>query len=190
MFNTLLIKVLGLSRYALLVGVLLVGVAIYDKYKAEHGGGAPAQSELTTVVGEIADGREVTVERKRRRGGKTTTQYYELDVKPAGRADLLKLRVDHDVPKERLEASTASDKLTITYEPSDVNMVFGINDGKTNFISYDEVAKLLQARADREAQSSGGLIGVGVLLALLGAGGFFWRRRLAASQAEAAAAAA
>jgi hypothetical protein len=181
--NKLLIKLPRLALYVLLGGLLLVGLAIYQ-LKAEHGGGVPAKSELSTVTGAVVDGREVSVEHKGRRGGKTTATYFELDVKAEGRAELLKVRVDGRVPKERIEPIGEAEKLTITYEPSDLNLVFDITDGKTTFLRYDEVAKLPQIGADSAAQSSVALIGVGALLVLLGAAGLFWRRTLVARQAQ------
>jgi hypothetical protein len=78
----LLIAVLSFAKLALLAGLLALGVAGFTTYRAQTGGGMPAESELSEVSGTLVDGRIVTVERKRK-GITTTRQYFEVDLSQA-----------------------------------------------------------------------------------------------------------
>ena len=175
--------VLSYAWIALLGGIGLLGMAAYSTWSAAHGGSIPQESTLTSASGHIAaEGHEVTVERKRRRGGKTTKKYYELDLHQQGDA-ILKLRVDYDVPREILE-STLDEDVTVKYDPNDNNNTYVIQQNDKYLMAYADMAKLSQAHADasKATFTAPGMIGFAVVLALLGGIGLRWRRKLLAAE--------
>lgn len=176
--------VLGYAWLALVFGLGGLGMAVYSSYSAGHGGGSPAEADLTSVVGTVTEGREVTVERKRRRGSKTTSQFYELDLKPESGGALIKLRVDHDIPMAQL-SEAVGEKVTARYNAIDENTVFGLKLGKIDLVSYADMSRILTAKAeaDREFFASAGTLGSCLLLALLGGGGVYLRRKMLATAA-------
>lgn len=184
MGRKILMWVLGYAWLLLLGGLGLVGMAVYTGYSAGHGGGMPDAADLATASGTIVAGREMTVERKRRRGGKTTTHYFELDLKPDGGGELIKLRAAHELGRTKLEPAM-DEAVKATYDPNDDNLVFELSGAKGSFITKADMAKLLQAKADREAASfaTGGNVATGLVLAALGFLGTRWRRKLRAQAA-------
>jgi hypothetical protein len=180
----LVLWVLGYAWLALVIGVGGLGMAIYSSYSAGHGGGSPAEADLTSVSGTVIEGREVTVERKRRRGGKTTSQFYELDLKPDTGGELLKLRVAHEIPMAQL-SQAIGEKVTARYNAIDENMVFGLKFGQAELVSYADMGRILTAKAeaDRDFFASASALGFFVLMALLGGGGVYLRRKMVAAAA-------
>ena len=183
-----LLWVLSYAWIALLAGLGLLAMAGYTVYSAGHGGKIPAEAALTTGKGHIVAGREVTVERKRRRGGKSTSKHYELDLKPAT-GEMIKLRIDHDVPRDALEAAMDED-VTVKYDPDDENNTYVIQQDGKDLVTYTDMAALSQRRADSDKATftSSGMLGFAAVLAVLGGLGFWWRRRLLASEQAAVAA--
>ena len=183
MVHGTLMWLLGFAKYLLAIGLLLLGVAAYATFKADNGGGIPTQAELTRVSGTAAEAREVTVQHKRRRSS-STEMFYELDFKPDGGGDNLKLRVDHDVPVDRIKAALDG-KLDVRYEPGDVNLVYAIKTAQVELLSYAEMARLAQVRADKAkaSEASAGSIGAGIALTLLGGAGVAYRRKRVAQAA-------
>lgn len=183
MGRKIILWVLGYAWLALLVGLGLLGMAIYSTYSAGHGGGMPDVRDLGSISGTVLAGREMTVERKRRRGGKTTTQFFELDVKPDS-GEIVKVRVDHAVPRERLEAAIDS-KVTARYTPDDDNMVYELSSDQGVLVSLDDMTKIRVAQAERERDNlaSSGMLGFDAALAAVGGLGVFWRRKLLAQPA-------
>ncbi|MDO5626139.1 MAG: hypothetical protein Q4G71_15800 [Pseudomonadota bacterium] len=188
MFKRLLFWILGYAWLLLLIGLGLLGMAGYAVFSASQGGKIPPEAALTVQSGHIVAGRTVTVERKRRRSGSTSTRrYYELDLQPPGAA-LVKLRVDYAVPRRTLEVALEED-VTVKYDPDDSNATYVIQLDGQDVLPYAQMARLSQQRADADKAShaSWGSIGTGLVLALLGAGGVAWRRKLLAdddAQAE------
>ncbi|MDR2187336.1 MAG: hypothetical protein LBE62_04685 [Azonexus sp.] len=180
MVKKLILWVLSYAWIALLLGLGFLGMAIYSIYSASHGGSIPPESALSSMSGHITEGREMVVETQRRRGGKTTRKYYELDLNPASGA-IIKLRVDHDVSRTVLEAAIDED-VTVKYDPNDDNSTYVIQQGGKDLMSYTDAAALSQRHADADKAffASGGMMGVAALLALLGGGGVWWRRKLLA----------
>jgi hypothetical protein len=190
MGKRLVLWVLGYAWIAFLVGLGLLAMAAYSTYSAGHGGSIPLESALTGANGHIVEGREVTVERKRRRGGKTTRKYYELDLKQ-GDGSLIKLRIDHGVSRAALEAAIDED-VSVKYDAEDSNNdTYVIRQGNQELVSYADMAKLSQAHADADKAvfTSAGMMGFALVLALLGGGGLWWRRKLLAQDRAAQAAA-
>ena len=187
MGNRFILWVLSYAWIAFLAGLGLLGMAAYSTWSAAHGGSIPQESTLTSASGHIAaEGREVTVEHRRRRGGKTTRKYYELDLRQQGDA-VLKLRVDHDVPREMLESALDED-VTIKYDPNDNNNTYVIQRDDKYFMTYADMARLSQvhADADKATFAAPGMMGFAALLALLGGVGLWWRRKLLASESASA----
>jgi hypothetical protein len=181
--------VLGYAWVALLAGLGLLGMAGYSIYSADHGGKIPQEAELTAASGHIVEGREVTVERKRRRGGKTTKKYYELDLKKDD-GTVVKLRVDFAVPRDKV-ADAVDEDVSVKYDAHDENDTYVITLDGQDLVSYADMARLSQARADadKETFTSGGMIGFAIVLALLGAVGVRQRRKMIARETAQAAAA-
>jgi hypothetical protein len=181
MGRKIILWVLGYAWLALLAGVGLIGMAAYSAYSAGHGGGMPEAADLSAAKGTVVGGREMTVERKRRRGGKTTTHFFELDLQPDAGGELVKLRVDYAIDRAKLQAAM-DQKVSASYDASDHNMVYEILGDKGPIVSKDDMAKILvaKAEADKATFASGGMLGFAVLLALLGGGGLVWRRKLLA----------
>jgi hypothetical protein len=177
-----LVLLLGLAKYAVLIGLIVLGLALWSTLRASTGGGLPKLKELRPVGGLVMGGREVTVERKHRKSGTTTTQkFFELDLQTEAGGTPTKLRVDHTIGRERLEP-LMNRRIAVHYDPSDVNMVFVLQAGGSDVIPYAEMAALQQERADTTKAADGSArswMG-GLLLIVLGAAGVAWRRRLAA----------
>ena len=185
MLKRLLLWILGYGWLVALLGAGLLGMAGYSAYSASQGGKIPPEAELTVLSGHILEGRTVTVERKRRRGGRSTTHYYELDLKP-GSGDVVKLKVDYAVPKQLL-ASSVDEDVTVKFDPNDDNMTYVIQRGGQDVVPYAKMAELSKRRAeaDKTTFTSAASLGAGAGLLLIGSLGFFWRRRLiAADRAE------
>ena len=184
-----LLWVLSYAWIALLAGLALLAMAGYTVFSAGQGGKIPPESALTTGAGHIVAGREVTVERKRRRGGKSASKHYELDLKP-GAGEVIKLRVDHAVPRGALEAAMDED-VTVKYDPNDDNNTYVIQRGGQDLVTYANMARLSQQRADSDKATftSGGMLGFAAVLTLFGGLGFWWRRRLIAEEHAAVASA-
>jgi hypothetical protein len=172
--------VLSYAWIALLAGLGLLAMAGYTVYSAGHGGKIPLEADLTVASGHIVEGREMTVERKRRRGGRSTSKHYELDLKPAS-GEILKLKIDHAVPRDAL-ADAVDEDVTVKYDPNDDNNTYVIQRDGQDLVPYAAMAQLSQKRAneDKATFTSGGMMGFAALLALLGAAGVWWRRRLLA----------
>ncbi|MCL1960203.1 MAG: hypothetical protein FWG56_00115 [Desulfovibrionaceae bacterium] len=172
--------VLSYAWLALLAGLGLLGMAGYSTYSASHGGMIPEEAALTSASGHITEDREITVERKRRYGGKTAKKYYELDLQPAS-GDKIKLRVDFDVPRATVETAVDGD-VAVRYDPGDHNNTYVIQQDGEDLVSYADMARLAQKNADHDKEifASPGMMGFAVLLALLGGGGLWWRRKLLA----------
>lgn len=180
--------VLSYAWIVMLIGLGLLAMAGYSVYSAGHGGKIPKEADLTVTSGHIVEGREVTVERKRRRGGKTSSKHFELDLKPAT-GDIIKLKVDYAVPRGALEDAVEED-VTVKYDPNDENNTYVIQRDGKDLVAYQTMAALSQKRADQDKATfaSGGMMGFAALLAAIGGLGFWWRRKmLAADQEEVAA---
>ncbi|TDM05753.1 MAG: hypothetical protein C4K60_13635 [Ideonella sp. MAG2] len=184
MLRKLVLWVLGYAWVALLVGLGGLGMAAYSSYSAGHGGGARAEGELSAASGEVTEGREVTVEHKRRRGGKTTSKYFELDLKPDGGGELLKLRVDHAIPQSKLEPTIGS-RVTARYDADDHNTVYVLNAGGTELVAYADMQRILVAKAESNSQFFGstGMLVFFALVALVGGGGLVLRRKMLSGSA-------
>ena len=176
---------LGYSIAILLLGVGLLGMAAYSSYKASVGGKIPPEPELIVQSGKVTEGREITVERRRRRsGGKTTRKYYELDLQPAN-GEPIKLRVDFTVPRHVLEQVIDED-VTVKYDKSDNNTTYVIQYNGEDLVSYAEMAEIsqLEADADKASFTSSGSLGAAIAMILLGGGGLFLRRKLEAGNSQ------
>ena len=182
MGRKLLLWLLGYAWLVLAGGLGLVGMAAYTGYSAGHGAGMPDAADLTTTAGTIVAGREMTVERKRRRGGKTTTHYFELDLKPDGGGELVKLRAAHELGRAKLEPAM-DQAVKATYDPNDDNLLIELSSAQASHVTKADVAKVMQTKADREAASfaTGGTVGTGLALAVVGFLGVRWRRHLRAT---------
>lgn len=181
MGRKLLLWVLSYSWLALLAGLGLLGFAAYSAYSAGHGGGMPDLAQLPGAKGTVVAGREMTMERKRRRGGKTTQHFFELDLKPESGGDLVKLRVDHAIERARLEAAM-DQPVTATYDPDDHNMVYELRTTQATLVSREDMSRILvaKAEADKATFGSAGMMGFDAALAALGGLGVVWRRKLLA----------
>lgn len=170
---------LGYSIAILLLGVGLLGMAAYSSYKASVGGKIPPETELIVQSGKVTEGREITVERRRRRSGsKTTRKYYELDLQPTN-GEPIKLRVDFTVPRHVLEQVIDED-VTVKYDKNDDNTTYVIQSDGKDLVSYAKMAEISQLEADAEKASftSSGSLGAAIVMILLGGGGLFLRRKL------------
>lgn len=172
---------LGYATIILLLGLGLLGMAAYTTYKASVGGKIPPEAELVVQSGKVVEGREVTVERRRRRSArKTTKKYYELDLKPAD-GDMVQLRVDFTVPRNVLE-QIIDENVTVKYDTSDDNTIYVIQQDGADLVSYATMAEISQREADADKASfaSLGAMGSAVVMVLVGVGGIFLRRKLEA----------
>ena len=176
-----LLWILSYAWIVMLAGLGLLAMAAYTAYSADHGGKIPKEADLTVLSGHIVEGREMTVERKRRRGGRTTSKHFELDLKPAT-GDIIKLKVDFAVPRQALEDAVDED-VTVKYDPDDENNTYVIQQGGKDLVPYAKMAELSQRRADSDKATftSSGMLGFAAVLAVLGSAGFWWRRRLVAA---------
>jgi len=182
MGRKILLWILGYAWIALLAGLGLLGMAAWSAWNADHGGGMPEAAQLTAVSGTVVEGREMTVERKRRRGGKTTTHFFELDLKPDAGGDVVKLRVDHAIPRDRLEAAV-DHKVRAKYNPDDDNMVFELSSGGQPLVTQADMSKILLDKAAREKENltAAPMLGFDAALAVFGGLGVFWRRKIIAN---------
>lgn len=185
MIKRLVHWLLGYSVYILLLGLGLFGMAAYTSYKASVGGKIPPETDLVVQSGKVLEGREMTVESRRRRSGrKTTKKYYELDLKPAN-GEVLKLRVDFAVPRSVLEQVLDED-VTVKYDRSDNNTAYVIRFEDQDLVSYAEMAAISQSEADarKELFASSGAMGAAAAMVLAGAGGIVLRRKMQAADDE------
>lgn len=175
--------VLSYAWLALVVGLGLLGFAGYSSYKADHGAGIPPKNELVATKGHVSDAQEVTVERKRRRGGKTTERFFELTVKPEAAGEVVKLRVDYSFGADRL-APVVDETISALYDSNDHNLVYELLSGDGSpVLSFDDMSQLMHAKAEAEKanMTSAGMLGFAAILAVLGGLGVAWRRKLVAS---------
>lgn len=181
MGRKLLLWLLGYAGIVLLIGVGLLGFGAYSAYKAGHGAGMPEAQDLTSASGSLVNGREITVERKRRRGGRSTERFYELDFQPAAGGELVKLRADIALPVDKLKSSMG-DQVSVKYDGGDHNIIYEMSSPRGPHVEWAEMARILQVKADRDKESftSGGMLGFAALLAVLGGLGLAWRRKLQA----------
>lgn len=185
MIKRLVHWLLGYSVYVLLLGLGLFGMAAYTSYKASAGGKIPPETKLLAQSGKVLEGREVTVERRRRRSSrKTAKKYYELDLKPAN-GEMLKLHVDFAVPRSVLEQVLDKD-VTVKYDQSDNNTAYVIRLGDQDLLPYAEMAAISQRKADAEkaAFASSGNMGAAAVMVLAGVGGLALRRKMRAGNVE------
>jgi len=175
----LLIAVLSFAKLALLAGLLALGGAGVTTYRAQTGGGMPAESELSEVSGTLVDGRIVTVERKRK-GITTTRQYFEVDLSQASGGATQKFRIDEE-STNRIQLNAAlKKKAVLKYDPSDANMVYSMKVEGQNVVSYQAIAQRAQRAAENEARlnASPKVWFWGVLLTVAGALGLLAQRLL------------
>jgi hypothetical protein len=176
----ILLQILGYAWIALLAGIGIVGYGIYAQVKAASGSAYVAQDQLAKLSGKVTEASEVTVTSKRRRGGsRVSDKYYEINVKPdAGEAQ--KLRIHLGWGQKKVE-DIIDEKIDATFDSNDSNIVYTIASQGKSLMTYEETKTRLQANADAQASSwSWGSMGLGVLLAAVGAAGMFLRRRLEA----------
>lgn len=178
MLKKLLINLFALSYIILLAGLGLIGMHFFSNHQAANGGGIPAQTELQTVQGKVLEGRDVTLETKRRRGVDKVERFYEFDVKPESGATV-KLRVNHDIESTRLEP-IIQETITAQYDSSDNNITYNIVMNQQPVLTYQEMAEKAQATADKQAAffGDGAMLQAGIWWIVLGAIGLFIRNRL------------
>jgi hypothetical protein len=179
--------VLELAPKALALGLVLLGLAGYAIYNANHGGSIPPESALASAGGHITQGREVTIEH-RRGGARWVERYYELELRQGNDA-ILTLRLDFFVlPNPALEDVMDKD-VGVKYDANNSNTIYAIQRDGKDLLSYAAMAKRSRTMANsiKSDSASAGMIGLGFLLALLGSGGIWWRLRLLKADRELAA---
>lgn len=180
--KNILIKFFAISYLFIVAGIGLVGSHFYFNHKAEHGGGIPAETALSMIEGKVTEGRDVTLETKRRAGLNSTEKFYELDVKPTT-GNVVKLRLDHSLNKQHLE-QVLNETIIAKYDKSDENMTYDIKMNGQAIVTYQDMAKMAQDKADKQA----GFFGDGIMLKtgfswlIMGAIGLFLRQLLKRSQ--------
>lgn len=181
MKNILMKAIGGISYLFLFMGVGLLASALFFANKAETGGGIPAQNELKTISGQALEGREVTLETKRRRGVDSKDVFYEIDLKDNS-GKIIKLRLDKNIPKPQVEAMLEG-SLTVQYDASDNNLTYDVQKDNKPLIVYADLAKMAQEKANKQAAffsssdmyiSSAWWIGIGIA-------GLVLRRRFSGS---------
>lgn len=178
MIKTLFIKILAIAYLFLFSGIGLVGMHFYSNHNAENGGGIPTEDALSVVEGKVTEGRDVTLEIKRRRGVNSTEHFYELDVQPT-EGNVVKLRLDHDLEKSRLE-TVLDENIIAKYDPSNENITYDISMNGNAVITYQEMAQKAQAKADKQADffGDGIMLKTGISWIVMGAVGLFLRHLL------------
>ncbi|SSY80701.1 hypothetical protein [Alysiella crassa] len=184
MKNILMKALAGISYLFLVMGIGLLASALFFANKAETGGGIPAQNELKTASGQAVEGREVTLETKRRRGIDSKEVFYEIDLKEQS-GKIIQLRLDKTIPKNQVEAMLDG-TLTVQYDDSDNNLTYDVKKDNQSLIAYADLAKMAQEKANKQAAffsssdmyvSSAWWIGIGVA-------GLALRRRLTRKKAS------
>ena len=184
---------LWLLRYAWLpvvVGLGLPAAGAYFSYVASHGGGLPAEAELTTAQGYAEAAREVTEERRRRKSGPATTrQFYEIDLQPEGGGATLVLRLGKGATREHAQAAL-EERIRVRYDATDHNRVYDLaqllDDTPLPVFTYDEMAAraIAAAEKERDVLLAPNMLRLSLFLVLLGAAGMRTRRRLLKAEAE------
>lgn len=180
-----LLGITGKWWVAGLIGVGLLVWAGYAAYQAKTGGAVRPAAELAKISGKVEKASQVTVERRGRRGGsRGTDRYYELEVNTGKGAE--KVRVGNWVTQEAIRV-VIQENITAQVDADDHNIVYAISAGGKDVIRYDDTARVMQAKAESSAATatSSGMLGFGVIMLLVGVGGFFLNRKLLESaQAE------
>lgn len=171
---------LALSYLFLISGIGLIVAHFFFGHKAATGGGVPPQSELKVVEGKVVAGRDVTIETKRRRGVDSKERFYEFDVQTAD-GKMLQLRVDHSIPKSRLEP-ILDETIQAKYDSSDDNIAYNIAMNGQDVVVYKELAEKAQEKANKQADffSDGAMLKAGIqwlIMGLIGLGIRHWLSR-------------
>ncbi|WLF83259.1 hypothetical protein [Moraxella sp. ZY210820] len=180
--KNILIKFFAISYLFVVAGLGLITSHFYFNHKAENGGGIPAETELTIVEGKVTEGRDVTLETRRRAGLNSKEQFYELDIKQKT-GDVVKLRLDHSLNKEHL-GQVLQENIVAKYDKSDENMTYDIQMKGQSIITYQDMAKMAQDKANKQAGffSDGVMLKTGFSWLIMGAIGLFLRQLLKRSQ--------
>ena len=174
MLKNIFAKILLVSYLFLFGGIGLVGMHFFSNHNASTGGGIPAESALSVVEGKVVEGRDVTLETKRRRGPNSAEQFYELDVQPTS-GQMVKLRLDHDLEQSRIE-SVLEEQITAKYDDIVMN--------GTGVITYQEMATKAQIKADKQAEFFGddAMLQAGISWIIMGMIGLLGRHLLTRSR--------
>lgn len=182
MLKNVFAKILLVSYLFLFGGIGLVGMHFFSNHNASTGGGIPAESTLSVVEGKVVEGRDVTLETKRRRGPNSAEQFYELDVQPTS-GQMVKLRLDHDLEQSRIE-SVLEEQITAKYDATDENITYDIVMNGTGVITYQEMATKAQIKADKQAEffGDGAMLQAGISWIIMGMIGLLGRHLLTRSR--------
>lgn len=174
------VKFLFISYLFLFAGLGLLGLSLYSKFSAENGGGIPAENSLQSASGTAVEGREMTIETKRRRGIDSKEVFFEIDLKDNS-GKILKLRLDHRLPRAKIE-SLLGQNIQVKYDASDENRTFQVEQNNQVIIAYQDLAKIYQAEADKRSEmfNNDGMYKASITWIILGAIGVFFRRRMLA----------
>lgn len=173
-----LLGITGKWWVAGLIGAGLLLWAAYAAYQAKTGGAVQPAAELAKISGKVEKASQVTVERRGRRGGsRGTDRYYELEVNTGKAAE--KVRVGYLVNQEVVRF-IVQENISAQVDADDNNIAYAVSVGGKDVIRYADTAKVMQAKAESSAATatSSGMLGFGLLMLALGAGGFFLNRKL------------
>jgi hypothetical protein len=168
----------GKAWLALVFGIAILGWAGYTQFKAASDTHGAAVADLVAKKGTVTGGAEVTETSKRRRGGRHTNHYFELDAKLAD-GSTEKWRVEYAVGRQKLE-SLIDEAVEVRVDPADKNLVYEVKLHGQTIVSLDEIQKLMENKdkaAAAKATDKMTLL-VGAVALLLGIGGLLLRRFL------------
>jgi len=172
------------ARAALVVGIGLLGFAVYAFWLSFGGHAYASREKLTPLQVYVNSAAHVTV--KKRKRSIARSEYYVLEVSMRDRVEQKELRMDIGLPEEivaalieeKVNVLVDEDNNLLLYEAS----VLGDDDQEYLLLSYEQTRDLLQKKAEERANNPAG-IGAGVLLTVLGVFGIRQRRKQRQQQA-------
>ncbi|MCW5635040.1 MAG: hypothetical protein KIT17_17025 [Rubrivivax sp.] len=182
----LLATALGLARFALPVGLVLLAMALWLTLRSGAAGpGVPGERELPVVGGLVTGVREVAVPAAD--PGAPARKAIELDLQTEAGGTPMKLRIDAAIATERVTAAL-NRRATVRYDPADGNRLYVLTADDAEIVSHADIARRLRQEREQTqaaARPPATLWAAGAALGVIGTVGIAWRRRLQAPRAAA-----